>query len=207
VDPTGHNRTHNTMESDSGGGHGDGYTDYDPAYISSLLKQSYQEQYEEFEENASPLVQDILNFNKLNNDEDVVLESNYFSVYKGSFVIRISSKNPNVTSCAILGTIFLNTKKVAGDKNSQVTVEYEWGHLVQEKILGLPYYIAKIAIPSLAHRNPTDYYSQPWERGTDFLGGVTDREYSNGKNYVYSTTGWESIGYMFDPDIFSAWFN
>jgi len=25
--------------------------------------------------------------------------------------------------------------------------------------------------------------------------------------YKYSTTGWESIGYMFDPEIFSAWFS
>ena len=38
--------------------------------------------------------------------------------------------------------------------------------------LGFYKYVRYIAIPSLTHRDPTDYYSNPWELTADLFGGA-----------------------------------
>ena len=60
--------------------------------------------------------------------------------------------------------------------NSTVTVMHELGHCRQSRALG-PLYLLLIGIPSVAgnllHRRfRFDYYSLPWEKSADRLGGV-----------------------------------
>ena len=198
IDPAGHNRTR-TMERDGGSS---GKNGYNPRTAKREGKETIEERVDDF---LYPIVwavnEDIANYDKNNTDEDVVLNSNIFSSYKGATVIRFSSNTDEFTSCAIFGIIFWNGDELAGDKQSIDTLNHEYGHLVQEALLGEYEYIKKITIPSLINRNPAgiNYYSQLWERGADVYGGVTDREYSNGNDYKYSTTEQDAIDYMFPP--------
>ena len=141
--------------------------------------------------------EDINNFDINNTDEDVVLDSNFFSGYKGKMVIRHGYEE--LTSCAIGNTIFLNRDEKSGNQSSQNTVKHEYGHTVQAEILGGFRYFAKIAYPSvkgyLSNVPYEDYYSQLWERGADFLGGVTGRK-DGTKNYNYTTTFSEALAYI-----------
>lgn len=109
-----------------------------------------------------------------NTDPDRVLNSKYFSTYKGVLVIRHSMKK--FTSCALPGLIFLNRK--AG----RDTLDHEYGHTRQAKLLGTLRYWVYIAVPSLrGFKNKVeDYYSQPWEKTADVLGGVERGSYLPG---------------------------
>lgn len=60
----------------------------------------------------------------------------------------------------------------------------------------------KIAKPSLNNRDTVDYYSNIWERGADYFGGIDDRTYYDDDskkiiNYSYSTTPEEALYYMY----------
>ena len=60
-------------------------------------------------------------------------------------------------------------------------------HGVQERILG-PAYLFIVAVPSVAYYwydvkvggTSSDYYSMPWERTADWLGGVNRGNYKKG---------------------------
>ena len=78
------------------------------------------------------IADDISNYDKNNEDIEKVYESNYFSSYKGTLVIRHSSED--LTSCAILGTIFLNHNEDENDQSTKAdTLNHEYGHTLQEK--------------------------------------------------------------------------
>ena len=131
--------------------------------------------------------EDMNNISVSNDSEKAVLESNYFSFYKGSLVIRHNI--PDTTSCAIFHRIFLNK-----NESEVATVKHEWGHTQQERILGTPLYIIRVVIPSLYgyFNTPYDeYYSQPWEYSADILGGV------NRKGYAYSISAEEALEYTY----------
>ncbi len=121
------------------------------------------------------LLEDIENFSLSNENETIVLQSNYFSYYKGSLVIKHSLPD---TSCGIFGVILLNHNEYRIN-----VVKHEWGHNQQEKQLVTIPYIFLIVIPSLNgyFNKVDDYYSQPWEYSADILGGVK-------RNYNYSIT-------------------
>ncbi|QVK19272.1 hypothetical protein KHQ81_06125 [Mycoplasmatota bacterium] len=93
------------------------------------------------------------------------MDSKVLSFYKGSLVVRQNQ----IGTCSIFGTVWLN------DSEDKSTLKHEWGHSIQERILG-PLYIPRIAIPSVInyYRNPSEkeYYSAPWERTADWFGGV-----------------------------------
>ncbi|MDY0295654.1 MAG: RHS repeat-associated core domain-containing protein, partial [Acholeplasmataceae bacterium] len=129
--------------------------------------------------------EDMNNISVSNDSEQAVLESNYFSFYKGNLVIRHSMPG---TSCAIFGIIFLNI-----NESNPSTVKHEWGHTQQEKMMGTANYIIYIAIPSLMGymKNTPRYYAQPWEHSADILGGV--HRHSN----QYSMTDEEAMNYVF----------
>jgi hypothetical protein len=130
--------------------------------------------------------EDIDNANIDNGSEQVVLDSHYFSFYKGNLVIRHSI--PYVTSWAILHTVFLNR-----NESNIRSVQHEWGHTQQEEEIGTSNYIFYIALPSLYgyFTTPKDeYYSQPWERSADIYGGV--KRYSN----QYPMTDEEAMKYL-----------
>lgn len=140
------------------------------------------------------LVDDFKNLNFNNASEEVVINSNYFSYYKGSLVIRHSI--PNITSCGVFNMIFLNRNVNDVNKIDAInTVKHEWGHNQQEKILGTPLYLLRIGIPSLigCYFGDTDYpyYSYYWEHSADILGGV------NREGYNYTTSVKESLFYLY----------
>ena len=122
------------------------------------------------------------NFNFFNQDESIVLKSKIFSSYKGTPVIRQGLSNGSSFSFA--NTIMLNNIE---DDNpiGILTVKHEWGHNVQDTLIGTPNFIFRIAVPSMigCAINPPEqtYYSLPWERSADYFGGV-----NRGNGYYYS---------------------
>ena len=130
-----------------------------------------------------------------NTDERVVLEAENYAFYKGRLVIRHSIKGQ--TSCAIGGIIFLNRNLDPDDPESIETVKHEYGHTVQESILGFAKYVKYIAIPSLRSRDIPyrDYYSLPWERTADLFGGAVHNE---GEYTYHSGSLSEGIRYFND---------
>lgn len=52
-----------------------------------------------------------------------------------------------------------------------------------------------IAIPSLKHRDPTNYYSNPWELTADLFGGV---ERPGGASYYVDGAIGEALQYFVD---------
>ncbi len=107
------------------------------------------------------------NWNLFNSDVDTVLESNTLSFYKGQLVIREDWEFTNNRSGSF-GVMFLNSNETSSD-----TVNHEWGHFAQLKLMGVPNYALSVTIPSICS-DPYDpnYYSNPWERTADLLGGV-----------------------------------
>ena len=123
------------------------------------------------------LFQDFINFDLINSSEQVVIDANYFSFYKGAPVIKHYIKNDDITSCTIFGIMFINGDDSKLDRGID-TIKHEWGHFVQEKYYGELLYLLYIAYPSLSNRNPKiNYYSQPWEYGADVFGGVQGYPY------------------------------
>ena len=121
-----------------------------------------------------------INYNPFNKEEGLVLQSQKVSFYKGSFVLRHSIGN--ATSCGVFGMIFLNRKETNGED-----VKHEFGHNMQELIIGTPAYLMFVALPSVIYcytgeylqylergDNYADmlYYSKVWERTAEMLGGV-----------------------------------
>ena len=94
--------------------------------------------------------------------------------YKGSTVVRQNI----IGTCSMFGTIW------AESNISDTTLKHEYGHYIQERILG-PAYLFTVAVPSatyywydVKHNGSTrDYYSMPWERTADWLGGVNRGNY------------------------------
>ncbi len=81
------------------------------------------------------LILDFINFEIKNTNEQVVMDANYFSFYKGAPVIKHYIKNNNVTSWTIFGIMFINGDDSKLDRGID-TIKHEWGHFVQEKYYG-----------------------------------------------------------------------
>jgi RHS repeat-associated protein len=113
--------------------------------------------------------EDFDNYDEKNEDEETVFESNYFSCYKGTFVLKTPFK-----ASFSFGFIGLSTKQ----QNSN-TLNHEYGHKVQLDNRGWGNYIVDIAVPSVTAnildrkgKLPYDYYGSAWEAEADRLGGV-----------------------------------
>lgn len=126
-------------------------------------------------------------FNPFNQSEKVALDSKVISFYKGSLVVR---QNILDGYFSIGGTVFLNSNT----SYSSDDLNHEWGHSIQERILGKRYF-ANIAIPSVLnyHFGSGPYYSKPWERTADWFGGV------NRGNYVDGSLGWGIAYFILGP--------
>ena len=127
-------------------------------------------------EMAENLIEDCQRFNLQNTDENSVLESHFFSAYKGKLVIRIIDSNVGFS----FGVIFLGTENC-----SAIDIRHEYGHTVQFESYGTIGYIYAVAIPSVTNywidyynRLPYDYYSYPWEKEADIFGEL-NRSISN----------------------------
>ena len=133
--------------------------------------------------------------NPFNQDAKLAGDANVLSFYKGSTVI-----NQNIVStCSAFGTIW----KV-GVKNAE-TIMHEYGHSVQERILG-PAYWTNIAIPSMLYfefgsNKDIDYFSTPWERTADLLGGVIRKS-----GYKKDSIVWAVVENLLGPVVIPFYF-
>lgn len=140
---------------------------------------------------------DFKNFNLANTSEDVTLNANYFSAYKGQYVIK-ANLDFNGGRSGSFGVMILDkkegTEEKGGIEEGRRTVKHEWGHFVQLGMLGPKKYVEKIAIPSVSSKaSYKDYYYQPWERSADIFGGVDNRpgapyydgSYAEAYNYIF----------------------
>ena len=116
------------------------------------------------------VVEDYHNYDSDNQSADVVFESNYFSNYKGAFVLKV----PTDASFSF-GFIGLSTAQLNGD-----TLNHEYGHILQFRDTNVFNYLGNVAIPSITinllqrkGKLPYDYHSYPWEAEADQLGGVS----------------------------------
>ena len=120
--------------------------------------------------------------NPFNQDIDKVSKANILAFYKGSTAI-VQNILPD-SGFTILGTMFLGVNL----KASLGHVKHEYGHTVQERILGPIAYLLNIAIPSVTYywydtaynasmsddeRN-LHYFSMPWERTAEWLGHASN---------------------------------
>ena len=139
-----------------------------------------------------------IHWNPFNTNSTFVLDSQKVSFYKGSFVLRHSIQD--LTSAGIFGMIVLNRSEKSSDADSYVALNHEWGHNMQELILGTPAYLVLVGIPSAIYCVSGDYliytgatrermyYSKIWERTADVLGGVNRNNYDpffTGSNFTF----------------------
>lgn len=112
------------------------------------------------------ILNDIKNYDFFNTDEKKCLDAKVFSSYKGTPVLKQDVSGGSMSVC---NTIFLSNREWDVE-----TVKHEWGHTVQQSLMGTPKFMIRIAVPSLigANLRVDDYYSQPWERSADFFGGA-----------------------------------
>ena len=115
------------------------------------------------------MVEDYNNCDKYNESEEKVLESNYFSSYKGVPVFRIEGKRSGS-----FGAIFL-TRKNGDLVTAKDVVRHEYGHTRQLKQLGVIKYALCIGLPSWQNWGSGEYYDKPWEITADIYGGVESR--------------------------------
>ncbi len=114
------------------------------------------------------VVEDIKNYDSDNESEETVFESNYFSCYKGVFVI----KTPFDASFSF-GIIGLSSRQ-----QNLNTLNHELGHTIQLENMGVGSYIIDVSVPSVTinlldrmDKLPYDYYTYPWEAEANQLGG------------------------------------
>lgn len=115
---------------------------------------------------------DIKNFNRNNTDEENVLNSYYFSAYRGKLVLRT-----NRNRSGSFGILFITRGTGKRDYPEDV-VRHEYGHTRQLHELGIVKYTLCIGLPSLFEWGIGEYYSKPWEITADIYGGVRSRIYS-----------------------------
>ena len=109
--------------------------------------------------------------NIFNTSEEVVLNAETISFYKGVPVIKL----PIGVNAFSFGAIFLG-EDVGNRIDAIDTVKHEYGHSVHFSQIGPNTYTAMVMIPSMIgfwSGVPNDiYYSQPYEYIADYLGGV-----------------------------------
>ena len=131
---------------------------------------------------------DAIGWNPFNTDASIITIRDSLgnirkvSFYKGVPVVRFDNKN--LSSFSFLG-IFLNNS----DKIDNTVLNHEYGHSIQQMILGPLFYGIFVALPSayycfnvdyLKYSSPLRekmYYSKVWERTADWLGGVDRKNY------------------------------
>lgn len=115
------------------------------------------------------IAEDYNSYDKYNESEEKVLESNYFSSYKGVPVFRI-----NYERSGSFGAIFLSMD--ADDRDyPEDEVRHEYGHTKQLEQLGVIKYALCIGLPSWQKWGSDEYYDKPWEITADIYGEVESR--------------------------------
>ncbi len=120
---------------------------------------------------------DDIGWNPFNSDESIVAGSNKVSFYKSQFVLRGDLKISNNRSFSF-GIMFLD-RRINDTAYGRDTVKHEWGHFVQLGIVGIPKFLSFFAVPSMLSGNSQNYYSLPWERSADLIGGVSGNNWGS----------------------------
>ena len=92
--------------------------------------------------------------------------------------------------------------------NEPNTIKHEWGHGVQQGIMGPLKYALMIGLPSWQEWGPSEkeraYNNRPWENNADMFGGVTRPEHTpddivRGWRYFWVSTFFGVFGYALVP--------
>ncbi len=126
-------------------------------------------------------------WNIFNKDEAKVVESKKVSMYKGVMVFRI----PGNRAGSFLG-IFLTDYQRTATPYSISTVHHEYGHNIQQLLIGPINYLLYIGLPSWRQWSNRTYYDRPWEITAESFGGVRIREHApdalkRGNKYLLTT--------------------
>ena len=121
---------------------------------------------------CSGLAEDIRNADTNNQSEQKVIDSNYFSFYKGKLVIRA-----DISRSGTFGVIFLGRNVTKYDSPEDV-VRHEYGHALQFEELGVLDFALCVGIPSWRKWGSDAYYDKPWEADADIRGGVISRKHT-----------------------------
>ena len=131
--------------------------------IKNFVEEKIVEPVKTFVENVK---EDIENFDTSNTDEQKVLDSHYFSAYKGKLVIRT-----NMDRSGSLGILFISHKE--DNRSDRInTIKHEYGHTKQLDQMGLIKYLLYIGLPSWQEWGSESYYRKPWEITADIFGEV-----------------------------------
>ncbi len=130
--------------------------------------------------------EDIASFDIHNESEEKVLNSTFFSCYKGKFVFRTAMGSSGFS----FGVIFLGNELDSSDIDM---LQHEYGHTLQLEDKGVLKYTTEVVLPSvLAYYKwqkgelPYEYYNSPWEAEADQLGGV---------NRIFTDEPWPEDAY------------
>ncbi len=134
-----------------------------------------------------------IGWNPFNTNETTVIGSEKVSFYKGVPVIRINQSKGR--SGTFLG-IFLDGSADAD------TVRHEWGHTIQQGIIGPIRFGLTYAITSSAELSKKYYYDRAWEVTADVFGGVEGEVHSAkdiaiGWGYLLTTLFFGPLSYLF----------
>jgi hypothetical protein len=145
-----------------------------------------------FDEQIRTDMQNI-GWNPFNSNEDLVINSKKVSFYKG--MPTVWTNHSNGRSGSFLG-IWLTGTNTADD------IRHEWGHGIQQGIMGALRYGLMIGLPSYLEWGPWSYYNKPWEITADMFGGVsrsthTQDDISRGWRYLAIATLLGPLAYLF----------
>ena len=132
-----------------------------------------------------------IQWNPFNTNESAVLSSNKVSFYQGVPVFKTSLQRSGS-----FGAVFLNQHA------TETTLKHEFGHSVQQMIMGPVKFGLMIGLPSWQNWSKRSYYNRPWEVTADIFGGVTDRTHTQqdinrGYWYLAVSSLFGLVGYFF----------
>ncbi len=132
-----------------------------------------------------------IGWNMFNSDKSAVIGSNKISFYNGMAVYRT-----NLERSGSFYAIFLN------DSATEETLAHEYGHGVQQRLMGPVQFGLMIGLPSWLEWSERSYYDRPWEVTADIFGGVTMRNHSQedisrGYWYLGVSSLMGPVGYLF----------
>lgn len=114
-----------------------------------------------------------IEWNLFNNDESKVIESKKVSAYRGIPVFRIGGNRAG----SFLG-IFLTEYERKATSYYIDTVRHEYGHNIQQLLLGPINYLLCIGLPSWREWSKRSYYDRPWEVTAEIFGNVETRSHT-----------------------------
>ena len=116
---------------------------------------------------------EAIGWNPFNSDENLVLSSQKVSFYKGMPTVWMNKNEGR--SGSFLGIWLYG-------ENDVNTIRHEWGHGIQQGIMGWGKFLLMIGLPSWQRwggnhwQGLQNYYRRPWEAMADMFGGAGSRQ-------------------------------